>query len=148
MTRDEIITLAGDIAKSLQDADTLDIFTNEVLFDLASQPAPPMLEAVIKAVTSGTATYDFEDDMLRIVYAIMHDEILSPVEEKVLDAYSATWQSDTGTPTQFTQDSITARTYKLYPEPDFSSDALIDMLARLGLRVRLVTSPTGSRRVA
>lgn len=30
----------------------------------------------------------------------------------------------------------------------FSSDALIDMLARLGLRVRLVTSPTGSRRVA
>jgi predicted XRE-type DNA-binding protein len=30
----------------------------------------------------------------------------------------------------------------------FSSDALIDMLARLGLRVRLVASPVGSRRVA
>lgn len=30
----------------------------------------------------------------------------------------------------------------------FSSDALIDMLARLGLRVRLVASPAGSRRVA
>jgi len=30
----------------------------------------------------------------------------------------------------------------------FSSDALIDMLVRLGLRVRLVASPTGSRKVA
>ena len=30
----------------------------------------------------------------------------------------------------------------------FSSDALIDMLARLGLRVRLVTSSSGSREVA
>ena len=30
----------------------------------------------------------------------------------------------------------------------FSTDALIDMLARLGLRVRLVASPMGSRRVA
>ena len=30
----------------------------------------------------------------------------------------------------------------------FSSDALIDMLARLGLRVRLVASPTGSQKVA
>ena len=30
----------------------------------------------------------------------------------------------------------------------FSSDALIDMLACLGLRVRLVTSSSGSREVA
>ena len=30
----------------------------------------------------------------------------------------------------------------------FSSDALIDMLARLGLRIRLVASPTGSQKVA
>ena len=30
----------------------------------------------------------------------------------------------------------------------FSSDSLIDMLARLGLRVRLVVSPAGPRRVA
>lgn len=30
----------------------------------------------------------------------------------------------------------------------FSSDALIDMLARLGLRVRIVASPAASRRVA
>ncbi len=30
----------------------------------------------------------------------------------------------------------------------FSSDALIDMAARLGLRVRLTASATGSRRVA
>ena len=30
----------------------------------------------------------------------------------------------------------------------FSSDALIDMLGRLGLRVRLVASASGSRRVA
>jgi hypothetical protein len=84
-----------------------------------------MIEAAIKALTSGTHTYDFEDDMLSIIYALMDDELLSPCEEAALDAYSTTWQSETGTPTQFTQDAITAREYRLYPEPDFTSDPLI-----------------------
>lgn len=125
MTRDEIITLAGQLAQSLQDADTLDIFTNDVFHELAFLPSPPLLRAILKVITSGTAVYDFESDMLRIIYAIMYDELLSPVSEQALDAYNDTWQSDSNTPTQITQDAMTARTYRLYPEPDTTSSAVI-----------------------
>lgn len=125
MTRDEIITFAGKLAMSLQDADTFDVFVNDVFFELAFVPSPPLLKAYLKEITAGTATYSFESDMLRIIYAIMFDELLSPVSEADLDAYNATWQSDTGTPTQITQDALTARTYRLYPEPDTSSDSVV-----------------------
>ena len=125
MTRDEIIALAGELAQSLQDADTLDTFINDVFHELAFLPEPPLLKALLKQITSGVATYSFESDMLRSIYAIMFDELLSPVTEQALDAYNDTWQSDSGTPTQLTQDALTARTYRLYPNPDTSSDAVI-----------------------
>lgn len=125
MTRDEIITLTEQLGKSLSDPDTLDVYTNDVFDELGRLPSPQIVEAFIKALTSGTSTYSFEDDMLSIIYAIMDDELLSPCNEAALDAYSSTWQSDTGTPTQFTQDAITAREYRLYPNPNFTSDPLI-----------------------
>ena len=125
MTRDEIITLTEQLGKQLSDPDTLDVYTNDVFDELGRLPLPQMVEAFIKSITSGTATYDFESDMLSIIYAIMDDELLSPVLELALDAYSSTWQSDSDTPTQFTQDAITAREYRLYPNPNFTSDPLI-----------------------
>jgi len=125
MTRDEIKTLAVQLAKDLENADTLDIFINEVFDDVAKRINPPMLKAKIKALTSGTAEYTFETDMLYIHYLIMDDELLSPVNEKMLDAYSASWTTDTGTPTQYTTNLKTARKYTLYPIPDFNSDPLI-----------------------
>lgn len=125
MTRDQIISLATELAHSLHDADTLDTYTNDIFHELAMLPSPQMTEAFLGSVTSGTATYSFESDMLRIVYAIMHDELLSPVVEADLEAYSATWTTASGTPTQFTQDMLTARTYLLYPIPNFTSSPLI-----------------------
>jgi len=124
MTRDEAITLAGSLAISLQTASTLDTFANDVMHELALRPSPPFVKAAVKALTSGTATYSFESDMLKLVHAIMEDEILSPVSQDSLDAYSASWTTATGTPVAFTQDEITARTYLLYPIPDFTSDAV------------------------
>jgi len=125
MTRDEIITIAGLLAKDLDNADTLDVFMNEVFRDNARKFSPPMVEAKIKSLTSGIAEYAFESDMLRILYLIMEDSLNSPVDEPSLDAYSTTWNTDTGTPTMFTQDDVDARNYLLYPIPDTTSDPLI-----------------------
>jgi hypothetical protein len=125
MTRDEIITLAGNFAMSLQDADTLDIFMDDIFENNAALPQPHFVKAEMFFLTSGTDTYSFDDEMLRIVYAIMFDELLSPADEAALDAYAATWQAATGTPVAITQDSITARQYRLYPTPDFDSSPLI-----------------------
>lgn len=121
MTRDEIKTLTVSLAKDLEDTDTIDIYINEVFRILAFSSSPPMLRGILKEITSGTATYSFESDMLKITYAIMFDELLSPCSESALDAYSSTQESDSGTPSQITQDELTARTYRLYPEPDTTS---------------------------
>lgn len=127
MTRDEIIILADLLAQSLQDPDTFDIYTNDVFHERGADPSPHFVEAVIKSLTSGVAEYAFEADMLRIINAIMHDELLSPSTEDSLDAYSTTWTTATGTPKALTQDAVTARKYLLYPIPNFNSDPLIPM---------------------
>ncbi len=125
MNRAEIIILAASLAKSLHDVDTLDTYINDVFHILGTLPKPQMVESYLKEITSGTSAYSYESDMLSIAYAIMYDELLSQCDERHFDAYSDTWQSETGTPTQFAQDSQTAREYRLYPEPNFSSSALI-----------------------
>jgi hypothetical protein len=55
----------------------------------------------------------------------MFDELLSQSSEIDLEAYSKEWRTDSGDPLAYTQDIITARSYRLYPEPDFTSDPLI-----------------------
>jgi len=125
MTRAELITLAGSLAKDLDNADTIDVFINEVFRDNAFKPEPLMAEAAIKALTATTAEYSYESDMLRIIYAIMEDILLSPVSEQSLDAYSTTWNTDTSKPNMITEDDVDARKYLLYPIPDTTSSALI-----------------------
>jgi hypothetical protein len=125
MTRDEIQDLAKSLALNLHETDTIDSFINDVFYELGLRTRPPFIQSKIKAITSGTSTYTFETDMLRVVYLIMFDELLSQASENDLEAYSKTWRTDTGDPLSFTQDIITARSYRLYPEPDFTSDPLI-----------------------
>ncbi len=125
MTRAEVLVILNELALDLGDADSLTIFFDETLRLLALSEEPPWCKAEIKALSSGTNTYAFEDDMLQIIEMIMHDELLSYASEKSLDAYSEDWQADTGTPTDYTTDNVAPRYYRLYPEPDFSSDAII-----------------------
>jgi hypothetical protein len=130
MTRDEIKIIAEELGFDLDAPDTLDIFLDDVFYEFGMRPDAPMLIALIKAITSGTSTYSYETDMLQVVYAIMFDELLSSSSEAGLEAYSKTWRTDTGTPIAFTQDRVTARQYRLYPEPDFTSDPLIPLVGQ------------------
>lgn len=125
MTRDEIEAFAGLLAKSLQTDATLNVFIDDVMHDMAMRHAPHFVKTKIKAITSGTDTYAFEDNMIKIVYVFMYDEMISPCSEDALDAYSASQTTDTGTPTHIVFDSETARYYRLYPTPDFSSSPFL-----------------------
>lgn len=125
MTRDEIITLASDLGQNIENPDTLDTFMNDVFNELAMIADPQIIRPAIVALTSGTATYAFESDMLKLVYAFMFDELLSPSTHDGLNAYSQTWPTESGTPIAVIQDEINARNYTLYPNPDFTSDPLI-----------------------
>lgn len=125
MNRDDIITLAGELSLSLHDPDTLDIFVDDVFHELGESSDIPLVQATLKQLTSGTATYDFESDMIQIIHLIMYDELITESSYEELTDYSETWKADSGTPVTFTQDRIDSETYTLYPSPSSSSSAYI-----------------------
>jgi len=125
MTRDEIKTLAADLTIISADTDTLPRFVDDVFNESAFSNNPPFLKAAIKSLTAGTATYDFETDMLRLISAFYDDELLSEVTVDQLNAYSTTWPADSGSPVAITQDEEDSRTYTVYPNPSSTSDPVI-----------------------
>lgn len=122
MTRDEIKALAFLLTAISADADTLPRFIDDVFNEQAFSPTPQMLKAEIKKLTSGTATYAFETDMLKLVAAFYDDELLSLTTVDELNSYSTSWPSDSGDPKAITQDELDARNYTVYPNPSSTSD--------------------------
>lgn len=125
MTRDDIISLSTQLAFIEPNTDTLETFLGDVIHELSFLTSPPLVQAEFQSLSSGTAEYSFLTDTIKIVYAIMHDELLAETSEDSLESYSTTWRTASGTPTTFSQDLQTARTYQLYPNPNFNSSALI-----------------------
>jgi len=125
MTRDEIKDLAFLLTAISADTDTLPRFVDDIFNEQGFSLTPQMLKAEIVALTAGTATYPFESDMLKLVYALFNDEPLSSTTVDDLNAYSTTWPADSGSPKAITQDEVDARNYTLYPNPDATSDAII-----------------------
>lgn len=120
LSKAQLTTFAGSIAKSQQDSTTFSQFFDDVMDELGRLDTAPFASVAFEAVVSGTATYSFESTMIRPLYIFLEDELLSPVTQQDLEAYSQTWSADTGTPIAYTVDEINARTYQLYPEPDTS----------------------------
>ena len=143
-TQEEILALANSLGNSMPEEDTLSRYLTDAFLSsakrlsiLATLTAELiLLESAAVDFFSGDfnpddfavlpiANYTYPNAAIAIIYALMHDSLLSPVSEKDLEAYAKTWQIATGTPICFTQDDLTARTYRLFPAPDFSSGALI-----------------------
>lgn len=125
MTRAEVLTLTQSLDLARSDSDTLEALLDEIMRYLAMSNHPISIKSAIKALTSGTATYDFESDMLRLVAAFHVGNLLSETNVKELNTYAQTWSVDSGTPKAITQDEVTTHTYTLYPNPDTTSDPLI-----------------------
>lgn len=125
MTRNEIKSLAADLTIIPADADTLPRFVDDVFNEQAFSSSPQLLKATLKALTAGTATYAYETDMLRLLFAFYDDEFLSNVTVADLDAYATTWPTDSGDPKAITIDELDARNYTVYPNPSSTSDPSI-----------------------
>lgn len=123
LSKANILTLASGLALDLETDATLSTFFDDVVEQLSLIDNPPFTDGALVELTSGTATYDFESTMLKLIFAIMEDSSLSMTHEEGLEAYSKTWRSDTGTPFAVTQDWL-SRQYTLYPNPNFNSTPL------------------------
>lgn len=125
MTRAEILTLSQSLCFSKADADALAAYIDASLRDEALVDKPFSIKAEIVDLTSGTANYSFESDMIKVISMFYNGNLLSETDSRGLSAYNQTWPGDSGDPVAFTQDEITAHTYTLYPNPDTTSDPLI-----------------------
>lgn len=122
-TKAQLLTLAGTLCLDLDNSTTISAYFDDVIYALGQIESPPFVEWAQEAIVSGTATYSYKTDMIRPLHIIMEEKEIFEASRADLEAYDYTWQTATGTPFAYTEDDITARTYQLVPEPDFSSGA-------------------------
>ncbi len=69
-------------------------------------------------VAAGTASYTLPTPHLSTLHVSLGGSLLRPVSAAELEALSATWQTDVGTPTRYWQDSgLGTASIGLYPKP-------------------------------
>lgn len=121
MSKANILTLASTIALDLENDTTISQFFDDLIETMAFLPKPLFTEYTIEEITSGTATYSYDQtDMLKVLHAFMSDTEIFMTDENGLEAYSSTWRSASGTPIALTQDWL-QRQYTFYPNPNIST---------------------------
>ena len=118
LTKAQVTTFASTICHAELDTTTFSQFFNDVIDELGKLSKPVFAEQGFEAIVSGTSEYSYETAMLDFIALFFGDTLIPEESQKSLEAYSQTWQSDTGDPVAFTRDGIDARKYRVYPEPD------------------------------
>ena len=121
LTKAQLLTFAGTLCNDLDDSTTISVYFNDVIYKLGQIERPPFVEWAQQKITSGTATYNYQSDEIRPLHTIMEEKEIFESSEDDLEAYDFEWRTATGVPFAYTEDIITARTYKLVPKPDFTS---------------------------
>ena len=124
MIKSDILDLVQDIARDQADADAIDAYYDEAVEELGKLQDPPMQERALVEFTSGTATYDYPVEAVEILHAFHASYQLPRTTKEALEAYDMEWRSGSGVPKVFKTDQENARTYRLYPNPNVTSDAL------------------------
>jgi hypothetical protein len=119
LTKAQLTTFASTMMHAQHDTTSFSQFFDDVMDQLGALDNPPFVDYAFEAIVDGTASYSYESTMLKPLYIYHGDELLSPVTQQDLEAYSQTWQTDEGTPIAYTIDEQNAETYRLYPKPDF-----------------------------
>jgi hypothetical protein len=121
MAKADVVTLAQLIAGDVADQLLLEGFYDKALLTLTDTEVT--VEATIIAVTSGTATYDWPVDAMRVLSAFFGSRELSLTKLNALEVAGRDWSADTGTPRNYLIDHEQERTVRLYPTPSVTSAA-------------------------
>lgn len=122
MTKDEILTLVGDLCLEENDTDASTRFFDDALESLSKAPLSPLADFATVTITSGNSEYALPSDAIRILALFYADAHLPAATVEELEALDKDWQSTTGDPYAYTIDEITARSYYLFPTPTSSGD--------------------------
>jgi hypothetical protein len=123
--------LIVDIALVTVDMPKISRYVDDVMDELALSPYPPVVEAELVTLTSGTAEYAYPTKAKRVIAGLYCDDA-SPQEGRPLaisrmpslEAYNVGWSSESGDPEAMTFGSQDARNYRLYPTPATDTGAM------------------------
>lgn len=118
LTKAQLTTFASTICHAQHDTTTFSQIFNDVMDELARKPSPPFVDCAFEAISDGESEYSYEATMNRPLYIFRGDRLLTHETIAGLEAYSKTWESDTGTPIAYTLEGVDGRKYRLYPIPD------------------------------
>jgi len=118
LSKAQLTTFASTIAHAEHDTTTFSQFFDDVMDELGRLPEPLFADYAFEAIVSGTDEYSYESTMLHPIAIFFDDTRIPEADEIILEAYSKSWQSDTGDPTTFTLDKVDGRKYRVYPTPD------------------------------
>ena len=122
LTRANIVDFANVIANGLGSTVTMNIAYDEVLQALARSPNPPLVESSDFTISSGTATYTWSTNAVRILGVFNENTQLYPVNRRELEGYASTWRATSGdTVYAYHADENTLRTVRLFPSPSTGS---------------------------
>lgn len=124
MTKNDITDLVQDISRDLADASSISAYYDEEIELLGKTQDPPMVERDLITFTSGTAVYDYPAAAIELLFAFHASYQLTRATKETLEAYEQTWRNDSGIPKAWKRGSETARTFRLYPNPNVTSTAL------------------------
>jgi len=133
LSKAQLTTFASTICHAEHDTTTFSQFFNDVIDELGRLPDPVFAEYAFEAIVDTQEEYSFETAMLRPIAIFLGDTLLPETSEQALEAYSATWQTDTGDPVAFTLDKIDAHKYRVYPIPDADGAASTNWAAGYSL---------------
>ena len=123
MTKAEILLLVKNLTQDQADSVTIDDYFNQVLDDLGRVSDDTMTEMEVIPLTEGTEEYTLPDNAVieRAIFFDNHE--LRHTTVKQLEARSKSWRAHRGRPWAYSKDEQTARVFRVYPIPDFSSTA-------------------------
>lgn len=121
-TKAEIIEdLVEKLALDLEDETTAGQYFDDIVERLALLVRPPFIKTDTENMVSGTGTYNYKADMLKLIHALLSGKLLPRTDETQLDAYAYEWAGDADAqPLTYYEDWL-ARQYSLYPPPNFNS---------------------------
>jgi hypothetical protein len=125
MSKGEILQFCKDYSGISLNDDTLTVYYDDTLNEIGFFNNPPLVDVEFFAIIAGTAEYEYPDRAVRHLDIFHDDKLLSPARLHDLEAYDMDWRTLSGTPAAYTFDEQNARTFKLIPNPDTTSDALI-----------------------
>jgi len=124
MTKNDILDLVQDIARDQANDTAISAYYDEEVEALGKLPNPPLVERDLVGFTSGTAAYAYPTNAIEVLYLFHASYQLAQVTKETLEAYDMEWRSGSGVPKAFKLGHEDARTYRLYPNPNVTSDAL------------------------